>query len=101
LTQLVGRQKEHPAYKEFSDSGAGVVICLERGANDWHYGPAIAIATHSPLASLKPGLAFTFRVPAYPCCPAKEAVKRVSVCLSVTVYSKRPERLRWLFRSKS
>jgi len=33
LTLLVGQQKGHPAYKKLSVSGAGVVICLERGAD--------------------------------------------------------------------
>jgi len=33
LTLLVGRQEEHPARRKF---GAGVVVCLQRGANDLH-----------------------------------------------------------------
>jgi len=32
LTLLVGRQEGHPACKKLSGGGAGVVICLERGA---------------------------------------------------------------------
>ena len=39
LTLLVGRQERHPACKKQSGGGAGVVICLERGAAD-------ATATH-------------------------------------------------------
>jgi len=35
LTLLVGRQEGQPACKKLSDGGAGVVICLERGA-DFH-----------------------------------------------------------------
>jgi len=35
LTLLVGRQEGHPACKKTEWWGAGVVICLERGA-DWH-----------------------------------------------------------------
>jgi len=32
LTLLVGRQEGHPACKKLSGGGAGIVICLERGA---------------------------------------------------------------------
>ena len=47
LMLLVGRQEEHPACKKLSGGRwvAGVVICLERGA-DLHNGPADATATH-------------------------------------------------------
>jgi len=44
LTLLAGRQEETPACKKTEWSGAGVVICLEQGA-DLH-GPADATATH-------------------------------------------------------
>ena len=33
LTLLVGRQEGHPACKKLSGGGAGMVICLERGAD--------------------------------------------------------------------
>jgi len=33
LTLLVGRQEGHPARKKTERWGAGVVICLERGAD--------------------------------------------------------------------
>jgi len=33
LTLLVGRQKEHPACKKTKWWGAGMVICLEQGAD--------------------------------------------------------------------
>jgi len=33
LTLLVGRQEGHPAFKKLSGGGAGVVICLELGAD--------------------------------------------------------------------
>jgi len=33
LTLLVGRQEGHPACKKTERWGAGVVICLERGAD--------------------------------------------------------------------
>ena len=35
LTLFFGRQEEHPACKKLEWLGAGVVICLQRGA-DWH-----------------------------------------------------------------
>jgi len=44
LTLLVGRQEGHPACKKTERWGAGVVICLEPGADA--YGPADATATH-------------------------------------------------------
>jgi len=46
LTLLVGRQEGHPACKKTEWWGAGVVICLERGAAGGAYGPADATATH-------------------------------------------------------
>jgi len=48
---LVERQEEHLACKEVR--GAGVVICLERGADDLHYVPADVTATSLSLPSLK------------------------------------------------
>jgi len=36
LTPFVGCQEEHPACKTTEWWGAGVVICVERGANDLH-----------------------------------------------------------------
>jgi len=45
LTLLVERQEGHPACKKTEWWGAGMVICLERGA-DLHNGPADATATH-------------------------------------------------------
>jgi len=44
LTLLVGWQEGHPACKKTEWWGAGVVICLERGA-DLHNGTADATAT--------------------------------------------------------
>jgi len=44
LTLLVGRQEGHPVGKKTEQWGAGMVICLERGADA--YGPADAPATH-------------------------------------------------------
>ena len=44
LTLLAGRQEGHPACKKTERWGAGMVICLQRGADE--YGPADATATH-------------------------------------------------------
>ena len=46
LTLLVGRQEGHPACKKTEWWGAGVVICLVRGADLHNYSPADATATH-------------------------------------------------------
>jgi len=79
LTLLVGRQEGHPACKKTEWWGAGVVICLERGA-DLH------IAQLMPLPLIvccfsKMQIGFTFLVPAHPGSPGKRAVKRVYVCM--------------------
>jgi len=47
LTLLVGWQEGHPACKKTERWGAGMVICLEQGADcRLAYGPADATATH-------------------------------------------------------
>ena len=52
-------------------------VCLSGARCKWFaYGPANATAA----ASLKSQIGLTFVVPAYPGCPGKEAVKRVSAC---------------------
>ena len=73
LTLLVGRQEEHPAYKNW------VMRCWcgylsGAGCRSFAYGPADAPST---LASFKSRLVLPFWVLAYPGCPGKEAVKRV------------------------
>ena len=78
LTLLVGRQEGHPAWKKTERWGAGVVICLKRGA-DLH------IAQPMPLpltvsCSSKIHIAFTFVVPAHLGSPGQRAVKWVCVC---------------------
>jgi len=77
LTLLVGRQEGHPACKK-QWWGAGVVICLERGA-DLHTAQLMPL----PLVSFssKIQIGFTFLVPAHLGSPGKRAVKRVCVCL--------------------
>ena len=50
----VRRQEGHPACKKTEWWGAGVVICLERGADLHNYGPADATATHCLLLQSSP-----------------------------------------------
>jgi len=79
LTLLVGRQEGHPACKKQS-GGAGMVVCLEQGA-DLH----MAQLTPLPLTIScfsKIQIGFIFLVPAHPGSPGKKAVKRVCVCVS-------------------
>jgi len=65
---LVGRQEGHPACKKLS-GGAGVVICLERGA-DLHTAQLMPLPlTVSCFSKIQIG--FAFLVPAHPGSPAK------------------------------
>ena len=80
LTMLVGRQEGHPACKKTEWWGAGMVICLERGA-DLHMAQLMPLPlTVSCFSKIQIG--FTFLVPAHPGSPGQRAVKRVCVCLS-------------------
>ena len=80
LTLLVGRQEGHPACKK-EWWGAGVVICLELGA-DWHMAQLMPLPlTVSCYNKIQIG--FTFLVPADPGSPGKRAVK--CVCENVWV----------------
>jgi len=54
LTLLVGRQEGHPAYKKTEWWDAGVVICLERGA-DLHMVQFYLAGTGLPRLSWKRG----------------------------------------------
>jgi len=61
--------------------GAGVVICLQRGA-DLHTAQLMPLPlTVSCFSEIQIG--FTILVPAHPGSPGKRAVKRVSLFLSV------------------
>ena len=83
LTLLVGRQVGHPACKKTEWLGAGMVICLEQGA-DLHMAQLIPLPlTVSCFSKIQIG--FTFLVPAHPGSPGKGAVKRVCVCVCVCV----------------
>ena len=69
LTLLVGRQEGHPACKKLEWWGAGVVICLERGA-DLHMAQLMPLSlTVSCFSKIQIG--FTFLVPAHQVSPGK------------------------------
>jgi len=75
LTLLVSRQEGHPACKKTEWWGAGVVICLERGA-DLHMAQLMPLSlTVSCFSKIQIG--FTFLVPAHLGIPGKRAVKRL------------------------
>jgi len=79
LTLLVGQQEGHPAWKKLSEWSAGVVICLERGA-DLHMAQLMPLPiTVSCFSKIQIGL--TFLVPANPGSPGQRAVKQVCVCI--------------------
>ena len=76
LRLLLGRQEGHPACKK-KVVGAGMVICLQRGA-DLHMAQLMPL----PLTVFsKIQIGFTFLVPVHPGSPGQVAVKRVSVCV--------------------
>jgi len=77
LTLLVGRQEGHPACKKTERWGAGVVICLERGADSDMAQLMPLPLTVSCFSKIQIG--FTFLVPAHPGSPGQRAVKRVCV----------------------
>ena len=82
LMLLVGRQEGHPACKKTEQWGAGMVICLERGA-DLHMAQLMPL----PLSCFsKIQIGFTFLVPAHPGIPGQRAVKRVCVCVYALQY---------------
>ena len=79
LMLLVGQQEGHPACKKTEWWGAGVVVCLEQGA-DLHMAQLMPLPlTVSCFNKIQIG--FTFLVPAHLGSPGKRAVKRVCVCL--------------------
>jgi len=74
---LGGRKGIRPVKTEWW--GAGVVICLERGA-DLHMAQLMPLPlTGSCFSKIQIGL--TFLVSAHPGSPGKRAVKRVCVCV--------------------
>jgi len=79
LTLLDGWQEGHPACKKTEWWGAGVVICLEWGA-DLHMAQLMPLPlTVSCFSKIQIG--FTFLVPAHPGSPGQRAIKRVYVCM--------------------
>jgi len=75
LTLLVGRQEGHPACKKTEWWGAGMVICLQQGA-DLHMAQLMTLPlTVSCFSKIQ--IDFTFLVLAYPGSPGQKAVKRV------------------------
>ena len=80
LMLLVGRQEGHPACKKLEWWGAGVVICLEQGA-DLHMAQLMPLPlTVSCFSKIQIG--FTFLVPAHLGSPGQRAVKCVCGCYS-------------------
>jgi len=79
LTLLVGRQEGHPACKKQEWWGAGVVICLERGA-DLHMAQLMPRPLTVSCFS-KSQIGFTFLVPAHLGSPEQRAIKWVCVCV--------------------
>ena len=84
LTLLVGRHEGHPACKKTEWWGAGVVICLERGA-DLHMAQLMPLPL-TVFCFSKTQTGFTFLVLAHLGSPGQRAVKRVCVC--VCMYGK-------------
>ena len=83
LTLLVGRQEGHPACKKTTEWwGAGVVICLERGA-DLHTAQLMPLPlTVSSFSKIK--IDFTFLVPTHPGSPGKGPLNGcVCVCFCI------------------
>ena len=77
LTLLVGRQEGHPACKKTEWWGAGMVICLEQGA-DLHMAQLMPLQlTVSCFSKIQIGV--TFLVLAYLGSPRQRAVKWVCV----------------------
>ena len=77
LTLLVGRQERHLACKKTEWWGAGIVVCLEQGA-DLHIAQLMPLPlTVSCFTKIQIG--FTFLVPTQLGSPGKMAIKRVCV----------------------
>jgi len=78
---LVGWQKGHPACKKTEWWCAGMVICLERGA-DLHMAQLMPLPLSVSCFS-ENQIGFTFLVLAHLGSPGKRAVKRAWVCVCV------------------
>ena len=83
LMLLVGWQEGNSAYKKQEWWGAGMVICLELGA-DLHMAQLMPLPlTVSCFNEIQTG--FTFLLSAHLGSPGQRAVKRVCVCACVCV----------------
>ena len=82
MSLLVGWQEGHPACKKTEWWGAGMVVCLERGA-DLHMAQLLMPLPLSVSCFNKIQIGFTFLVPAHLGSPGKRAVKRVCVWVCV------------------
>ena len=78
LMLLVGRQEGHPACKKTELWGAGVLICLERGA-DLHIAQLMPLPL-TVCCSSKIQIGFSFLVLAHLGSPGRRAIKRLHVC---------------------
>ena len=80
LTLLVGQQEGHPACKKTEWWVAGMVICLEQGA-DLHIAQLMPLPLNVSCSS-KIQTGFTFLVLSHLGSPRQQAVKRVRVCVN-------------------
>ena len=97
---LAGRQEGHPACKKREWWGAGVVICLERGA-DLHMAQLMPLPLTVSCFS-KIHIGFTFLVPAHPGSPGQRVVKWVCICVCdcwITKFT--PKRIQQLHKWKN
>ena len=83
MTLLVGWQKGHPVCKKTEWWGAGMVICLEQGADLLMVQLMPLLLTVSCFIKIRTG--FTFLVPAHLGSPRKTAVKCVCVRVLIIV----------------
>ena len=81
LSGIFFRQEGHPACKKTEWWGAGMVICLEPGA-DLHMAQLMPLPLTVSCSS-KNQIGFTCLVPAQPGSPGQRAVKRLRVCVRV------------------
>jgi len=82
LTLLLGWQEGHPACKKTEWWSAGVVVCLEQGA-DLHIAQLMPLPLTVTCFS-KIQIGFTFLIPAHLGSPGKRAVKRVCVSAGIS-----------------
>jgi len=75
----LGSNEWYPACKKTEWWGAGVVICLKRGADLYMTQLMPVPLTISCFSKIQIG--FTFLVPAHPGSPGQSAVKWVCVCV--------------------